>query len=209
MSSKKSLLFVMVLTLLLISLLPGCGASTTTTQASTSAPALATTQAPTSSAPVTTTAAAVKPQGELVAAVQSFGSENFLPWLDPVFPHAYMLVYDMLIYWDYINLKFLPGLAESWEVSPDGMTTTFHLRKGTQFQEGWGELTSADVKYNFEMQASPKSVGKTAQTRRIASMDTPDPYTLVVHMKDPYYTFLWICLWVTQAFARELYARNI
>ena len=53
MSSIKSLFFVMVLTLLLISLLPGCGASTTTTQASTSAPALATTQAPTSSAPVT------------------------------------------------------------------------------------------------------------------------------------------------------------
>ena len=56
-------------------------------------------------------------------------------------------------------------------------------------QDGWGEFTSADVKYNFEMQASPKSVGKVAQCRRIASMDTPDPYTLVVHFKDPYPTF--------------------
>ena len=88
-----------------------------------------------------------------------------------------------------VNRKFIPGLAESWEVSPDGLTLTYHLRKGVQFSDGWGEFTSADVKYNFEMQASKLSVGKVAQSRRIASMDTPDPYTLVVHFKDPYPTF--------------------
>jgi ABC-type transport system substrate-binding protein len=173
-----------VLTLLLISLLVACAGPATTDQTTTSVSPATTTAAAT-----TTTASAPKPQGELIAAVNNFGSELFIPWLDPVFPHAYMLIYDMLIYWDYINEKFLPGLAESWDVSVDGMTTTFHLRQGIQFQDGWGELTSADVKYTFEMQASPKSIGKTAQTRRIASMDTPDPYTLVVHMKNPYHTF--------------------
>jgi peptide/nickel transport system substrate-binding protein len=100
-----------------------------------------------------------------------------------------MLVYDMLIYWNDVDRKFIPGLAESWEVSPDALTTTFHLRKGVQFHDGWGEFTSEEVKYNFEMQASPKSIGKTSQCRRIASMDTPDPYTLVVHMKTPFSTF--------------------
>jgi peptide/nickel transport system substrate-binding protein len=39
------------------------------------------------------------------------------------------------------------------------------------------------------MQASPKSIGKVTQCRRIASMDTPDPYTLIVNFKDPYPTF--------------------
>ena len=46
------------------------------------------------------------------------------------------LVYDMLIYWDEVNRKFIPGLAESWEVSPDALTLTYHLRKGVQFS-GW------------------------------------------------------------------------
>jgi peptide/nickel transport system substrate-binding protein len=112
-----------------------------------------------------------------------------LPWYDAMAASLDDLVYDMLIYWDEVNRKFFPGLAESWDVSPDGLTTTFHLRKGVQFSDGWGELTSADVKYNFERQAAPDSTGKTSQTRRIASMDTPDPYTLVVHFKDPYPTF--------------------
>ena len=105
-------------------------------------------------------------------------------------PHIlHDLVYDMLIYWDNVNNTFIPGLAESWENSPDGLTLTYKLRKGIQFQDGWGEVTSADVKFNFEMQASKTSIGKVSQTRRIASMDTPDPYTMVVHFKDPYPTF--------------------
>ncbi len=101
----------------------------------------------------------------------------------------HMLVYDMLVYWDHVNFKFMPGLAESWDVAPDGFTTTFHLRKGVQYHDGWGEFTAEDVKFNFEMHASPKSTGKTAQTRRITSMEIPDPYTLVVHFKDAYQTF--------------------
>jgi peptide/nickel transport system substrate-binding protein len=186
-------IFTMVLTLLLISLLAACAAPATTTQAPTTSASAATTQAPTSVAPTTTTTAAIKPQGELVAALQTFGNENFLPWLDPGSAPLDDLIYDMLIYYNNVNREFIPGLAESWEVSPDGLTLTYQLRKGVQFSDGWGELTSADVKYNFEMHASKLSVGKAAQTRRIASMDTPDPYTLVVHFKEPYRTF-WVDL---------------
>ena len=185
----------LVLALLLISLLVGCGTPAATTQApTTSAPAV-TTQYQGTSAPATTTAqptttpAAAKPQGEVIVALQMFGNENWLPWLDPSMPNLHDIVYDLLIYWDNKNHKFLPGLAESWENSPDGLTLTYHLRKGVQFHEGWGEMTSEDVKWNFEMQASKLSIGKASQTRRIASMDTPDPYTLVVHFKDPYPTF--------------------
>ena len=184
--------FPVVIMLLLISFLAGCGAPAASIQASTTSASVPVSQAPTSvasAAAPTTTAAAAKPQGELVGALQSFGNENWLPWLDPNMSNLHDLVYDFLIYWDNANLKYEPGLAESWENSLDGMTLTYHLRQGVEWQEGWGEFTSADVKYNFEMQASPKSVGKTAQCRRIASMDTPDPYTLVVHFKDSYPTF--------------------
>ncbi len=177
MSRIKSLLFALVLALVLISLLAGCAPANTS-------------QTPTSTATATaTTTGPAKPQGELVAALSNIGNESWLPWTDAMAANLHDLVYDMLIYWDEVNMKFEPGLAESWDVSPDGLTTTFHLRKGVQFSDGYGELTSADVKFNFEKQASPESTGKTAQTRRIASMDTPDDYTLVVHMKNPYPTF--------------------
>ncbi|MBB4662021.1 ABC transporter substrate-binding protein [Conexibacter arvalis] len=42
-----------------------------------------------------------------------------------------------------------PGLAESWEVSPDRRTYTFHLRRGVRFSSG-NPLTATDVVKSFE-----------------------------------------------------------
>lgn len=59
------------------------------------------------------------------------------------------------------SLEAIPGIAEKWEVSPDGKTYIFHLRKGVHFQNdkcypnGQGpELTSKDVKFTFELIAT-------------------------------------------------------
>lgn len=56
------------------------------------------------------------------------------------------------------TLEPIPGLAEKWEVSPDGKTITFHLRKGMYFQctdptkeDKGSEITSKDVKFTFEL----------------------------------------------------------
>ena len=101
-----------------------------------------------------------KPQGELIVGVTNFGNENFLPWKASMGSSEICdIVYDMLIYWNDVDRKFIPGLAESWEVSTDALTTTFHLRKGVQFQDGWGEFTAEDVKYNFERHARKDSIG--------------------------------------------------
>ena len=43
-----------------------------------------------------------------------------------------------------------PQLAETYSVSPDGMTIDFTLRKGVMWQRGYGELTTEDVKYSYE-----------------------------------------------------------
>ena len=43
-----------------------------------------------------------------------------------------------------------PQLAETYTVSPDGLTIDFTLRKGVQWQRGYGELTMDDVKYSYE-----------------------------------------------------------
>ncbi len=47
------------------------------------------------------------------------------------------------------DMQILPSLAESWEVSEDGIDYTFHLREGVTFSNG-NPLTSSDVKYTFE-----------------------------------------------------------
>ena len=47
------------------------------------------------------------------------------------------------------EVTVVPSLAESWEVSDDGLTYTFHLREGVKFSNG-EELTSSDVLYTFK-----------------------------------------------------------
>ena len=47
------------------------------------------------------------------------------------------------------NAQILPSLAQSWEISPDRRTYTFHLRKGVTFSNG-SALTSSDVLYTFK-----------------------------------------------------------
>lgn len=64
-------------------------------------------------------------------------------------------IYETLLTYDG-DLRLQPELAESWEVSPDGMSYTYHLRKGVKFHDdpcfnnGKGrEFTSQDVVYSF------------------------------------------------------------
>jgi peptide/nickel transport system substrate-binding protein/oligopeptide transport system substrate-binding protein len=50
----------------------------------------------------------------------------------------------------------VPGLAESWDVSPDGLAYTFHLRPGVRFHDG-SPLTARDVVYTIERMCDPKT----------------------------------------------------
>jgi peptide/nickel transport system substrate-binding protein len=83
----------------------------------------------------------------------------YLEWapvtLDPAFA-AYGLetiftfnVYESLVFQRVTDTQeFLPQLAESWEISADGLTYTFKIRPGVTFHEG-GSLTAEDVAYTF------------------------------------------------------------
>lgn len=58
--------------------------------------------------------------------------------------------YDMLVRLDINDTsKVIPGVAESWTVSDDGLTYTFKLKKDIKFASG-NPITSADVAYSFE-----------------------------------------------------------
>jgi ABC-type transport system substrate-binding protein len=59
-------------------------------------------------------------------------------------------VYETLIFYDGEQpAKFVPMLADSWDVSTDGKTYTFHLHPGVKFANG-DPMTAADVAYSFE-----------------------------------------------------------
>ena len=76
---------------------------------------------------------------------------------------------------------FQPALAESWDVSEDARTWTYHLRQGVQFHHGYGEMTSRDVMFTYGRQIDPDviSAGKVL-FNNIESIDAPDDYTFVV-----------------------------
>ncbi len=61
---------------------------------------------------------------------------------------AFAGVFEALTKQDGVTLEVIPSLAESWEVSDDGLTYTFHLRKNVRFNDG-EPMTADDVVFSF------------------------------------------------------------
>ena len=88
------------------------------------------------------------------------------------------------------NWQPQPYLAESWEVSEDGLTVTLHLVDGATFHDGV-PITSADVKFSIEaIQANHPFTGMWAP---LESIDTPDDLTVVLNLANAH-PALWIAM---------------
>ena len=71
-------------------------------------------------------------------------------------------IYSRLVEFKHGSTEVEPGLAESWDISPDGLTYTFHLRKGVKFQSTdyftpTRDLNADDVIFSFMRQQDDKS----------------------------------------------------
>jgi len=100
--------------------------------------------------------------------------------------------------------EIVPGLAEKWEVSPDGKVYTFYLRKGVKFHNG-EELTADDVVYTFDRMLNPatkalntdfldmidgaqeRMSGKASSTKGLKALDK---YTVEITLSKPFAPFL-------------------
>jgi peptide/nickel transport system substrate-binding protein len=81
-----------------------------------------------------------------------------------------------------------PALAESWEISDEGKTYTFHLAEAN-FHDGQ-PVTSEDVKFTLE-EVSAKFGPKFSRTANvIESVEAVDPRTVVIRLKQPFGPFL-------------------
>ncbi len=95
--------------------------------------------------------------------------------------------YETLV--TYVDGDFLPGLAESWEVSTDGKVYTFKLKQGVKFSDG-EDLTAEVVKLNLE--ALPVMLGDFngaygSTSVNIENMEVIDEHTIAITLINPYY----------------------
>jgi peptide/nickel transport system substrate-binding protein len=92
-------------------------------------------------------------------------------------------VYEGLF--DYDNDgKMVPILAESYDMSADGKTVTFMLRKGVTWHDG-KPFTSADVKFTVMDVLKKVHPRGPNSFREVSSIDTPDAHTAVFNLKKP------------------------
>jgi peptide/nickel transport system substrate-binding protein len=163
------------------------------TQAQTSVPVQPTAAPVATAKPTEPTPAAATPKvgGTIIWALQSLPTG-----LDPqgsgvrggIPPHY---VGSGLVTRDPKTGEIVPFLAESWEVSDDGLTYEFKLKKNIKFHDG-SPLTAKDYVYTIQRHKDPATKSPTANPLwgSVASAEAPDDYTLVLKMTKPDASFL-------------------
>ena len=102
-------------------------------------------------------------------------------WYDP----GFYALYEHAITLDPEG-KYVPQIAEKWEVSEDGLHLTLHIRSGLKFHSG-AALDAAAVKAVYDTIKDPASQSPLASLfAPVASIDAPDATTVVLNFSAPY-----------------------
>ena len=84
------------------------------------------------------------------------------------------------------NLEVVPDLAESWRMSPDGMTLTFRLKRGVTWHDGM-PFTSRDVLFTYQNLVSPSVPSPhKAMFETVRNVEAPDEHTVIVRYRLPF-----------------------
>jgi peptide/nickel transport system substrate-binding protein len=115
------------------------------------------------------------------------------PKLDPMTSGSFVdrivfqSLYDKLVDLDHKG-NIVPMLAEKWEISPDGLHYTFHLRKGVKFHDGT-EFNAEAVKFNLERDMQ-KGSGRKNELSAVKEVKVIDPSTVEIVLSKPFAPFL-------------------
>ncbi|MBM2290692.1 ABC transporter substrate-binding protein [Sulfitobacter pseudonitzschiae] len=91
--------------------------------------------------------------------------------------------------------SIVPGLAESWEISDDGLTYTFKLHDGVTFHDGT-TMDAEDVKFSLDRARAEDSVNaQKALYTGIASVEVIDPLTVKLTLSEPNGSLLFNLAW--------------
>ena len=89
----------------------------------------------------------------------------------------------------------VPGLAESWDISEDGLTYTFHLHDGVTFHDGT-TMDAEDVKFSLDRARAEDSINaQKALFAGITDVTVVDPLTVAVTLDKPNGMFLFNMAW--------------
>ncbi len=132
-----------------------------------------------------------------------FGARQAVPNLDPHVRTDWSTrtiqqsVYDALLKYEGNPPKLIPWLAESYEVSKDGLTYTFKLDRRARFHNG-EPVTAYDVKFSFQrildLKLGPAVLFMDIVDRE--SLAVPDIQTFQVSLKKPYTPFIATVPWL-------------
>jgi peptide/nickel transport system substrate-binding protein len=94
-------------------------------------------------------------------------------------------IYNGLVKYDK-DYNIVGDLAESWEVSKDNLTITFHLRKDVKWQDGV-PFTSDDAMFTYKLMIDPNTpTAYAGDFLLVKEAHNPDPYTFVVTYNEPF-----------------------
>lgn len=102
-------------------------------------------------------------------------------------------IYEGLVRYSDKTTEIEPSLAESWEVSDDGLTYTFHLREGVKFHDGT-DFNAEAVKYNFDRQLPGNATEDMPYAgfvfAAVTEVIAEDDYTVVIKLSEAQTPFL-------------------
>ena len=177
MKMKKFLSLVLVMALCLTALAACGGNGGTEAPAATNAPAAAGSESPAPAAPAapasTMDTLIVRNSGDPMSFNPSVASDDNLYY-------AAMCMFHRLTKLDTTKSP-VPDAAESWDVSDDALTITWHLKDGLKWSDG-EPLTADDVKYTFDyIKEHPETYFSTSM-QIVDSIEVVDDLTVVFHM---------------------------
>ncbi len=100
-------------------------------------------------------------------------------------------IFDYLLTQDPDTFEYVPELARTFQVSDDGLTFTFQLRRGVRFSDG-EPMTADDVVFSYQLMMNPKI--KAPRTRsyfeKFKGVEKTGEYEVVFRLKEPYFNTL-------------------
>lgn len=139
------------------------------------------------------TASRGTPAGDVLRVGTAIAPNSFNPLLssEAVENMLDQLVFDKLVKADTAG-NLVPDLAvtvpslENGGISKDGLSVTYHLHRGVRWQDG-APFTSDDVRFSFDqVMNSRNNISSRVGYDDVVRVDTPDPYTVIFHLKKPY-----------------------
>ena len=95
------------------------------------------------------------------------------------------MIYNGLVKYDK-NMNTVGDLAESWDISTNGLEITFHLRKGVKWHDGH-PFTAADVFYTYQVTIDPKTpTAYAGDFLKVKKAMVLDDYTFLVTYDKPF-----------------------